>query len=131
MSKPRLYLAGKMRGIEDFNFPAFDFAAAELRTAGYEVVSPAEIDREHGITAETTISDELMAQLALRDAKAISECDGIALIAGWLTSTGTQAEIAFARFLDMEVAEVDTWLRRARDDDFRRDHLKGEEDAKA
>ena len=47
--KKRLYVAGPMRGIKDFNFPAFDEAATFLRNAGYEVCNPADRDREkHG-----------------------------------------------------------------------------------
>ena len=44
MYKSKLYLAGKMRGCEHFNFPAFDGAKARLETE-YHVVSPADIDR--------------------------------------------------------------------------------------
>ena len=36
----RLYLAGPMSGIKDFNFPAFNEAAEHLRKLGYEVFNP-------------------------------------------------------------------------------------------
>lgn len=45
----RVYLAGPMRGVPHFNFPAFHAAAAELRARGYVVFSPAEADNDrHG-----------------------------------------------------------------------------------
>lgn len=41
----RVYLAGPMTGIADYNFPAFNAAAARLRAEGFDVVNPA----DHGV----------------------------------------------------------------------------------
>lgn len=41
----RVYLAGPMTGIADYNFPAFNAAAARLRAVGFDVVNPA----DHGV----------------------------------------------------------------------------------
>lgn len=45
----RIYIAGPMRGYPNFNFPAFDEAAARGRALGHEIISPAEIDREKSV----------------------------------------------------------------------------------
>lgn len=41
----RVYVAGPMTGIPDFNYPAFNAVADQLRAQGYEVENPA----DHGI----------------------------------------------------------------------------------
>ena len=46
--KPTIYIAGPMRGIEDFNFPAFDRQEELLEKQGWRVINPAELDRQNG-----------------------------------------------------------------------------------
>ena len=107
----KIYLAGPMRGYENFNFPAFDFAAAKLRQDGHEVFSPAERDRLiHGPKLENNkTGDEVEAEktvgFSLRDALATDtdwiarNADAIALLPGWEKSSGAQAELALAKAL--------------------------------
>lgn len=123
----RLYVAGPMRGRPDFNFPAFDAAAVQLRAAGYDVFSPAERDREahgDGVNASATgdLADFEAKGGSLRDAlhadtEFISlHADGIALLDGWEQSKGAQAEVALAIALGLETATVDLWLEDARNE---------------
>ena len=39
----RVYLAGPMTGLPQFNFPAFDNAEKDLQARGYDVVPPADL----------------------------------------------------------------------------------------
>lgn len=114
----RFYLSGPMRGIEKFNFPAFDAAAAAGRAKGYGVMSPADMDRELGHTE----NDDLAAinthanqrRFAGRDCAALlalqaENGDGIALLPGWEKSTGALAELTLARWLGLCVVDAETW----------------------
>lgn len=116
----KIYLAGPMRGIPEFNFPAFHKAAKVLRDLGHEVFNPAERDIErHGgvdISKGNTAGDERVAtkehgfdlRVALReDLEWICRhADGIALLKGWENSKGATAEAATAQALGLKVIEL-------------------------
>lgn len=54
--KKRVYIAGRMRGLPLFNFPAFDAARDRLEALGIEVLSPADMDRAAGFDPEVWAS---------------------------------------------------------------------------
>lgn len=111
----RIYLAGPMRGISQFNFPAFHAAAEKLREDGHEVFSPAERDEErHGkdFTSNNATGCEALAVkehgFSLREALGADlayicgHADAIALLPGWEKSKGVASELATARALGLE-----------------------------
>lgn len=92
----KIYLAGKMRGLERANFPAFDYAAAKLRNEGHEVFSPADHDRSiYGLEIEYN-PDMVDIRVALGGDLAwiCKHADAVALLPGWESSTGATAERA-------------------------------------
>lgn len=112
----KIYLAGAMRGIPLFNFPAFHAASAMLRAQGHHVFNPAEKDNErHGtdISKGNTTGDEAIASAQhgfnLREALAADleficlEADAIALLPGWENSKGANAERATAVALGLQI----------------------------
>lgn len=107
----RLYLAGPMRGIEAFNFSAFDAGASQLRDAGYEVFNPADHDRAKVQASGRKIEDLTIRECMLADTKWICQyAEGIALLDGWGKSTGALAEAALGRALGIPVFELEYWL---------------------
>jgi hypothetical protein len=121
----KLYLAGPMRGIKDFNFPEFHNAAEVLRRYGHEVFSPAEKDIEkHGDVFKgdgDQAALEAKTPFSLRDALGMDlawickEADGIALLKGWENSKGATAEHATALALGLVVvvqSEFGGWVQR-------------------
>ena len=112
----KIYLAGPMRGIAEFNFPAFYEAAEQLRKKGHHVFNPAERDNErHGadISKDNLTGDEAQAVkqhgFNLREALGITlawicaYAEAIALLPGWEKSKGAIAERAVAIALGLEV----------------------------
>lgn len=93
-----LYLAGPMSRLPQSNFPAFDAAAAELRRAGLEIISPAEMDDPE--TRQAALNNEPLpttwGSMLGRDIQVIADqCDGIIFLKGWTESLGARLE-AFA-----------------------------------
>ncbi len=103
----KVYLAGPMRGIPDCNFPAFKRAALMLRSAGYEVLSPAEQDIAMGFDpmGNPDITKEQFVLFMHRDLDMLAECDGIILLKGWQNSKGATLERAIAAFLNLAIME--------------------------
>lgn len=116
----KLYLAGPMRGIPEFNFPAFFAAEAKLRAQGHEVFNPARRDNEHhgvDISKGNATGDEDVAAsqhgFNLREALGAdlawicAHGEGIAMLPGWEKSKGATAERATAIALGLEVIHVE------------------------
>ena len=114
------YLAGKMRGIKYFNFPAFDAERDRLTALGLRVISPADLDRANGFDATklpenydwNTVPSGLLLQDCIdRDTAAIKECDVVVVLPGWETSVGVRAEKALAEWSQKPVLEAGTFKR--------------------
>ncbi|WP_454301132.1 DUF4406 domain-containing protein [Salana multivorans] len=83
----RLYVAGPMSGLPEFNYPAFHAAAARLRAAGYEVENPAENTKPLDTPWAEFLTDALTQVL---------KSDGIALLPGSHLSRGARLEVHVA-----------------------------------
>ena len=113
-----IYLAGPMRGIPDFNFPAFHKAAAELRAKGHTVFNPAERDEaEFGnITCPSGDENDFAKLVGFQSGLSVARncfladtqwicqfADAIAIIPGWETSRGAKAEKALGEAIGLEI----------------------------
>lgn len=122
----KLYLAGPMTGIPQFNFPAFDEAASNLRMVlggdGVDVVSPAEIDdpatraaalaSKDGAPGSGTTSGETWGDFLSRDVKLVAdEVDAVMVLPGWENSKGARLEVFVARSVGKPVYDYDRWSK--------------------
>lgn len=112
MSK-RIYIAGPMRGVPYYNFPAFIRAKARL-VGTWDVVSPVDLDASVNFDAmtlpETTDWHEIPPGFDLkaaikRDVDAILTCDAIYMLDFWWNSKGASAEFAVAKWLGLQVVQ--------------------------
>lgn len=94
-----VYVSGKMSGTgDDFNYPAFDRAAARLRELGFDVLNPAET--AGGITH---LDREQFMQL---DIGYVMAADAVVVMSepwDWRTSKGAKFEIILADTLGKPV----------------------------
>lgn len=105
---PRLYVAGPMTGLPEYNYPAYHRAEQTLTAAGFVVLNPARNqpvprDASKGVTW----SDYMRASLGQ-----LAAADGVAVLDGWAASRGAALEVHIASQLGLLVDHVDVWRAR-------------------
>lgn len=107
-----IYVAGPMTGRKFYNFPAFDEAEACLQQRGWQVFSPAALDRLHGFDAmqmpEDTDWSVLSPAWPIRkiirvDVNILFRVDAVLMLPEWETSKGARAEYHLAKWLGLRV----------------------------
>ena len=94
----KLYIAGPMSQLPEFNYPAFMDAERQLVAAGYEVENPARPGQVDGWTWQDYMK---------RGIRQMLDCEGVALLPGWEDSPGARIEAQLARSLEMPAADLD------------------------
>lgn len=99
----KLYLAGPMSNLPENNYPMFNKVAAALRAGGYEVVNPAEFGAPMAVRVGYY-------DLLREDLKRMLDCDAVALLPGWIKSTGATFERHCSSKLGMPAKDWQNWL---------------------
>lgn len=95
----KLYIAGPMSGLPEFNYPAFHAAEAQLQAAGYETLNPATNGEKD------SWADYMRAGIAQ-----VIQADGIAFLPGSDGSRGARVELNLAGILGMAVKPLAEWV---------------------
>lgn len=90
----RVYVAGPMTGLPEYNFPAFHAKAAELRAKGWHVENPAENTEPPCKSWGGYMRNALRQMLT---------CDAIYLLPGWSESRGASIEKRLAQDLGLAI----------------------------
>lgn len=105
MSDKKIYVAGPMSGLPEFNFPAFFAAEEKLRAEGWTVFNPANKEQEKALDLTAyAAGDQVLAaekgfnfrECYLWDVERVIEADAIYMLPGWENSPGARGEHAVA-----------------------------------
>ena len=98
----RIYIAGPMTGLPEFNYPAFNAETARIRALGYHVENPAENP------AQASGAWEDYMKMALRQ---MLTCDSVVMLKGWGKSKGALIEYNLAKSLGLEIWDANDIAR--------------------
>lgn len=119
------YIAGPMRGILGYNYPAFMKADRLLTAAGWKTYNPAKMDIEEdgkkyaSYTLEEQDLHDTAAEarrFAERDTRILIKClkaengDAIVVLPGWTSSVGAIAEVGIAKWVSLPVFTIEEVL---------------------
>jgi hypothetical protein len=96
--KTKIYIAGPMTGLPEFNFPAFFKAEEFLKEQNYEPLNPANLKSYEG----DLTGDELWAWYMRGAIELLIQAEEICLLSGWNASKGARLEQRIAAALGMK-----------------------------
>jgi nucleoside 2-deoxyribosyltransferase len=105
----KVYLAGPMRGHENWNFAAFASARQAWRAKGHQVFCPAAMaeacgyDHNHPAEPDAQDGKAHLKHAMTQDMACVMAADAIALLPGWERSRGSTVELALAQFMGLAV----------------------------
>lgn len=104
MYSKAIYCAGPMRGLPQYNFPAFARVTNALRTEGWKVYSPAEHDLSVGFDPTNGLEHfDLDAALRWDIETILHDVDALYMLDGWEMSQGATLEHTIAQALNYHI----------------------------
>lgn len=94
----RIYIAGPMTGLPDFNYPAFNARATDLADSGHVVLNPTTLNDGTNKTWNQYLRESLTMMLS---------AEAVSVLPGWEQSKGATLEIQVALVIGIPVIGVD------------------------
>jgi len=100
LQSKKTYISGKMTGLPNFNYPAFEFMHGRLMDLGvFNILNPAKI-----ANGDTTKSYGFYIRESL---KMVAEAEAMIMLNGWEKSKGANLEYQAARAMDIPIFNSD------------------------
>lgn len=90
----KVYIAGKISGIEDYAYALFEEAEQKFVKKGYQVVNPMKLPHNHDKKWESYMKDCIFELVG---------CDLIHPLPNWSDSKGAKIEMALAKELGIKI----------------------------
>ena len=90
----KIYISGKITGIESEALLLFAKAEKELQSKGHETVNPMALNHNHDKTWHSYMKEDI---------KALCDCDTIYMLANWRDSKGAIIEMEIANMIGLKV----------------------------
>ena len=97
MEKKKVYISGKITGIENEALMLFEKTEIELRKLGFDVINPMKLPHDHNKTWSEYMKEDIIEML---------KCDYICYLENWKKSRGAWLEHEIAEAIGMEVIEL-------------------------
>lgn len=102
----KVFISGKISGIEKEAFQVFEAAEINLRAAGYEPINPMKLNHDH---------DKSWVSYMKVCIKALCECDGIYMLPNWKSSSGAKLEHHIAENLELKIINPPEYIPTGQD----------------
>ena len=90
----KIYISGKISGIESEAAQIFERAENELKAKGFNPINPMTLNHDH---------DKSWHAYMKEDVKALCDCDQIYMLSNWKDSKGAIIEHTIAMYLGIDV----------------------------
>lgn len=102
----KVYISGKISGIEDDAPALFKMAELRIKALGHEAVNPMELPHDHGKTWHDYMREDI---------RAMCDCDAIYMLSNWADSKGAIVEHGLAATLGLRIIyesaqEIGEWF---------------------
>lgn len=99
----KLYIAGPITGVENYNRETFAMVAEAIRKNGDIPVNPIDIAESIAPLDKVANDRETFERVIREELSQLATCDELMLLPGWEVSHGTRRELALALSLQMAI----------------------------